>query len=620
MRTGTSFRTKIFLCMLFAIMAALSLPALYARLYLDDQLLADAQQQALREARLTAALLTEYAKGPNIERRVKNLGSVDVRVTLMDKQGQVLADSSRQVESLTDLDNHADRPEVQDALTGGNGLSTRFSNTLQSNTIYAAIRTDNGNIVRIAVPYAALEARLHKQFNRLGLVGGTAVFLALLLAYFLSHRLKCSLSHMVNVVEAISLGKYRRRLHTVPGKEFTALADAVNRMAENIDVHISTVADQKGQLASILETMHEGVLVLDSKGRIRSCNRALTDIFPAAQESLGGAVVEVIPVPALQEAVEKLLHSPQEASQSEAQGEAEPGASPEYTPRPVSQSLQVELAQGRILNVHLTRPLMPTPNLGAVAVFHDISDLVRLERIRRDFVTNVSHELRTPLTAIQGYAETLLHLDDLPADAQRFSEIIYKHGSYLGRMVEELLSLARLENGSEPCKLRPTNLHDCVQAGIALCLHALQDKQLQVQVDMPEQLTVMGNHTHLIQVMRNLLENACRYAPPASSITVSGTAQQQNAQLLVCDQGPGIPAHELSRIFERFYRVDKQRTSPQNNAATMPNSGGGKSSAGSTGLGLAICKHIVERHHGHIWAESPSQQAPTCFTVLLPLA
>lgn len=623
MRTGTSFRTKIFLCMLFAIVAALSLPALYARLYLDDQLLADAQHQALREAKLTAALLTEYAKSPNMARRVKNLGTVDIRISLMDLQGQVLADSSRQVESLTDLDNHADRPEVQDALAKGSGLSTRFSNTLQSNTIYAAVRTDSGHIVRIAVPYAALEARLQTQINRLGLVGGTAVILALLLAYFLSSRLKRSLAHMVTVVEAISLGKYRRRLHSVPGSEFTALADAVNRMAENIDMHISTVADQKGQLASILETMHEGVLVLDSKGRIRSCNRALADIFPAAPESVGGAVVELIPVPALQEAVEKLLHNPQEIPQSEAQHEPElleANADQNLPAAPVSQSLHLELAQGRVLNVHLARPLAPTPNLGAVAVFYDISDLVRLERIRRDFVTNVSHELRTPLTAIQGYAETLLHLDDLPADARRFSEIIYKHSSYLGRMVEELLSLARLENGTEPCHLRPTNLHDCVQAGIALCLSALQDKQLQVRVDMPEHLMVMGNHTQLIQVIRNLLENACRYAPAASSITVDGTAQQQNAQLHVCDQGPGIPIHELGRIFERFYRVDKQRSNPQKNATGTAKSGGAICSAGSTGLGLAICKHIVERHHGHIWAESPSQHASTCFTVLLPLA
>lgn len=611
MRTGISFRTKFFLCMLFAIVAALSVPALYARLYLDDQLLTEAQQQALREARLTAVLLTEHKNDPQLPLLVRNLGSPDLRITVTDQKGQVMADSSDKGNSLKSLDNHADRPEVEDALATGQGLSTRYSNTLQISTIYAAVRTDSGAIVRIAVPYAALEARLNKQFSKLSWVAFAAVSLSLLLAYLLSKWLERSLSHMVNVVEAISLGKYKRRLHTVPGNEFSTLAEAVNRMAENIEVHINTVADQKGQLISILETMHEGVLVLDNKGRIRSCNRALADIFPAAQDALGGAVVEAIPLPALQEAVENVLQSsPHSAKSNElALGEPAPADAADTTPQPHagevpkgSAQLQLELSEQRVLNVHITRPASPTPNLGAVAVFYDISDLVRLERIRRDFVTNVSHELRTPLTAIQGYAETLLQLETLPPEGRRFSEIIYKHGVYLGRMVEELLSLARLENGHEQSVLQPTNLHGCVQAGVALCLQALQDKNVQVQVDMPEKLLVQGNHTQLVQVMRNLLENACRYAPPNSCISVQVTEQQNNAHLRVCDMGPGIPAHELGRIFERFYRVDKQRSST------------------STGLGLAICKHIIEHHHGHIWAESPSQHAPTCFIVLLPLA
>lgn len=606
MRTGTSFRTKLFLCMLFAIMAALSLPALYAHVYLDDQLLAEAQQQALHEARLTAALLAGHRQDPQLSKLVRSLGTPDLRITLTNAQGQVLADSSSKGESLEDLDNHADRPEVEAALAAGQGLSTRYSNTLQSSTIYAAVRTDSGNIVRIAVPYAALEARLNTQLSKLGWVAFAAIALALLLAYVLSKWLEHSLLQMVHVVEAISLGKYKRRLHSVPGSEFVTLAEAVNRMAENIEIHINTVADQKGQLMSILETMHEGVLVLDNKGRIRSCNRALAELFPAAQEALGGAVVEAIPVPALQEAVEAVLQSPPapSASQEGTKQKQGPEQEQEHTQdlQPASTSLQLELPEKRVLNVHIARPATPTPNLGAVAVFYDVSNLVRLERIRRDFVTNVSHELRTPLTAIQGYAETLLNLETLPPEGRRFSEIIYKHGSYLGRMVEELLSLARLENGHEHFSLQATNLHDCVQAGIALCLKALHDKNVQVQVDMPEGLLVQGNHTQLIQVMRNLLENACRYAPSDSCITVSAVSQRDKACLRVCDMGSGIPASDLGRIFERFYRVDRQRSSA------------------STGLGLAICKHIVERHHGHIWAESPSQNASTCFTVLLPLA
>lgn len=585
MRTGTSFRSKIFICMLFAIVVGLSLPAVYARIYLDDILLAEAQHQALREAKLTAALLESNSKQETLPDVIRNLSSPDVRISLIQANGQMLADSSLDSAALTTLDNHADRPEIQDALRLGTGLSTRHSNTLQSSAIYAAVRMGNGLIVRISVPHAALQEKLDSRRSTVAWVVGSAVILALLLAYFLSYKLKQSLDEMVHVVEAISLGKYKRRLHSVPGNEFIAMAEAVNRMAENIENHVTTAADQKGQLLSILETMHDGVLVLDNKGRIRSYNQALVDMFPAAHSALNAPVVEAIPLPPLQEAVETLLHNTEQNSHH----------------------IQLELPPSRVVQVDITRPETPTPHLGAVVVFHDVSELVRLERIRRDFVTNVSHELRTPLTAIQGYAETLGHLDNVPADCTRFAEIIHKHASYLGRMVEELLSLARLEKDNDNIPLQSLNMTDCVTGGINLCAGALQAKNVHIVMDMPPQLMIMGNHTYLVQVMRNLMENACRYAPPESTITVQGHKTDTMASISVSDMGCGIPPEELERIFERFYRVDKHRSS----------AGG---SVGNTGLGLAISKHIVERHRGRIWAESPSQGAATRFTVLIPLA
>lgn len=585
MHTGTSFRTKIFVCMLFAILVALSLPALYVRLYLDDILLAEAQQQALREAKLTAALLEAYSQPEKLPAFVHSLHSTNTRISLVDAAGKVLADSTLDITALPQLDNHNDRPEIRDSRRFGTGLSTRYSNTVQSGTIYAAVQMDNGLIVRIAVPHTDLQERLDSRRSTIAWVGVLAVALALMLAYFLSYKLKQSLDAMVNVVEAISLGKYKRRLHTVPGSEFSIMADAVNRMAEHIDSHISTEADQKGQLLSILETMHDGVLVLDNKGRIRSCNQALLDMFPAAYAAIDAPVVEAIPLPQLHEAVEKMLHNQESAGCN----------------------IQLELPPARVVNVHITRPETPTPQLGAVVVFHDVSELVRLERIRRDFVTNVSHELRTPLTAIQGYAETLGHMDNMPPDCTRFAEIIHKHAAYLGRMVEELLSLARLENGQAAIPMQSLNITDCVMGGVNLCVEALQAKSVRVDVDMPAELMVMGNHTHLVQVFRNLMENACRFAPPESTISVQGHKTNALASISVSDMGCGIPTEELGRIFERFYRVDKHRSS-------------GFGTTGNTGLGLAICKHIVERHKGRIWAESPTQEAATRFTICIPLA
>lgn len=571
--------------MLFAILATLSLPALYVRVYLDDILRAEAQQQALREAKLTAGLLEAYSEPKALPDFIRSLRSADMRISLVSAEGQVLADSSLDTSALPLLDNHNDRPEIQDALRLGTGISTRYSNTLQSGTIYAAVRMDNGMLVRIAVPYAALQERLDSRRSTIAWVGAMAVVLALLLAYFLSYKLKQSLDAMVNVVEAISLGKYKRRLHTVPGSEFSIMADAVNRMAEHIEAHITTEADQKGQLLSILETMHDGVLVLDNKGHIRSCNQALVNMFPSVYSAMDAPVVEAIPLPQLHNAVESVLHKSENSSHN----------------------IQLEVPPNRVVNVHITRPEMPTPQLGAVVVFHDVSELVRLERIRRDFVTNVSHELRTPLTAIQGYAETLGHLDNVPADCTRFADIIHKHAAYLGRMVEELLALARLENEEASIPLQALNITDCVMGGSSLCMGAIQAKNVRVEVDMPPQLMVMGNYTNLVQVIRNLMENACRYAPPESTISVQGRKEGTMACISVSDSGCGIPPEELDRIFERFYRVDKHRSS-------------GNSSTGNTGLGLAICKHIVERHNGRIWAESPAKDAATRFTILIPLA
>lgn len=498
-------------------------------------------------------------------------------------------------DKIADLDNHGDRPEIRDALDRGEGVSTRRSNTLDSDLVYAAVRLADGNVLRAAVPFAGLKTRIDGKLSAFSMVAAAAAGLSLLLALLLSSWLKRSLADMVTVVEAISLGKYQRRLRAVPGSEFTALADAVNRMAENIEKHVRTVADQAGQLEGILDTMNDGVLVLGPKGRIRRCNRALAAVFPAAAGAHGAQVVEAIPVSALQEAVEALLARP-------AAEQAAPEETDRPTPERLETRLQLEVPAGRVLAVHLSRSLASTPDIGAVAVFHDITDLVRLERVRRDFVANVSHELRTPLTAIQGYAETLAGLENVPDDCRRFGGIIRRNGAYLARMVEELLALARLESEEGHLALLPVDPRDALNTAAAFCADALAARRLRLTVDLPEKLKVMASPTHLGQVFRNLLENACRYAPEDSEIRVSAALRDDEALFRVTDQGPGIPAADLSRIFERFYRVEKHR------------------GASSTGLGLAICKHIIERHGGRIRAESPTRDAATALCFTLPPA
>lgn len=244
----------------------------------------------------------------------------------------------------------------------------------------------------------------------------------------------------------------------------------------------------------------------------------------------------------------------------------------------------------------------------ADAVNRMAQDIVRLERVRRDFVANVSHELRTPLTAIQGYAETLTALDNAPEDCRRFGEIIRKHGAYLGVMVEELLTLARLEAGDSAdnaCVLIPLRVEDIFAQAHTLCHSLLSAKKLHLECTIAPELTVMGNAGILTQVFRNLLENACRHAPTGSCICFEARKDHNKDDKVffrVCDNGPGIPQAALPRIFERFYRVEKHR--------------GGTP---STGLGLAICKHGVERQGGRIWVESPAHDCATALCFTLPI-
>ncbi len=579
-----SFQNKLLAC--FLVIAALSMlaPVIYVRPVLHEALLQDSLERLRHEALLTKALLEAEQGESGLAAVNAVLKRTEIRLTLLNPQGAVLFESLQTGGNPTE--NHADRPEVREAALTGQGSATRFSTTLQSEFIYTALRLENGDILRLAIPFAGVKRRTDAQLAGFFLAAGAAVVLSLLLAWFFSSRIKRSLAEMVRVVEGISLGRFARRLHTVPGKEFQPMADAVNRMAASIEEAIQTVADQKSQLEAVLETMAEGVMVLDSKGRIRRVNRALSVSFPHSGPLEGRQVVELVPSSALQEAVSSLLGEPEGHGKNSA--------------------LQVTSKSGSVFSVLLARPPEEAENsFGLVAVFHDITELMRLETVRRDFVANVSHELRTPLTAIQGYAETLESMDDITEQGRRFAEIIRKHSGFLSGMVDELLALSRLESDSfrfEPAEISPA---EALRRAGQMLHGEMGRKQLRLAGGISQGLKVLADFSMLERVFRNLLENACRYAPAGSEISVTARIDGAEAVFCVADQGPGIPPEDLGRIFERFYQVEKHR--------------GAAGKIGS-GLGLAICKHIVERHHGRIWAESSAASAITAFFFTLPLA
>ena len=575
----SSFRGKLFSCFLVVAALALILPLYYVRPVLHEALLQEALDRLHHEALLVQRLLEQEASHADVATLTAVMADSTIRVTLMDAQGVVILESDSDAGA---LDNHADRPEVVQAIHTGFGSATRFSATLQADQIYAARRLQNGNILRLSIPFAGVKQRTDAQLVGFSVTAGMAIACSLFLAWFFSYRMEKSLSGMVRLVEGISLGYFSRRLHTVPGMEFKPLADAVNRMAQSIEDYVRTESDQRGQLEAILETMAEGVLVLDPKGRIRRANRALAEYFPVSAGVAGSQVVEIIPSPALQDAVISLL------ADSEGFGRIT--------------TLQIGPRPDKIFSVFLARPPKEAAHaIGAVAVFRDITELMRLETIRRDFVANVSHELRTPLTAIQGYAETLIDMEEVPEQGRHFAEIIRKHGMFLNSMVDELLTLSRLENSTIAVQCESVDPVQALSTAKQMLAGNIAQAQVRIEENLTPGLLVLANAAHLEQVFRNLLENACRYAPPKSNIVVRMHPCGKEAFFSVSDHGPGIPSSDLGRIFERFYRVEKHRGS-------------------TSGLGLAICKHIIERHHGRIWAESPARDAATSFFFALPLA
>ncbi len=390
------------------------------------------------------------------------------------------------------------------------------------------------------------------------------------------------------VLKAVGDGDYGRRLWPDSGQALEELAQSVNSMASGIESQINALEAEKLRMETVLASMREGLMVLGRDGRVMLANKALEELFPTASGCVGRLPIEAVPWPELQNAVQTVLNWQDES-------------------RPAVVSVQMEAGQDRFFDVSLVRPSQSGSALGAVLVFHDLSEFRRLDRVRRDFVANVSHELRTPLTSIKGYAETLLG-EKAFCDGQgkRFLDVILKNANHMSKMVDELLSLARIENDRQPPVKARVKAADALRAALRECAALAVERGVTVGSQLPpDGAPVLADSGQLTQVFRNLLENALKYGPQGSVVTVTHRAGHADVTFCVQDMGPGVPEAERQRVFERFYRVDRPRAKGE----------------GGTGLGLAIAKHIVERHGGRIWVEqAQGEMTGACFCFSLPEA
>jgi two-component system phosphate regulon sensor histidine kinase PhoR len=519
-------------------------------------------------------------------------GHMGMRISLI-QGGKVLADSSVPLGDLEKLDDHSSRPEVQAALGGDVGQSTRHSVTLDRDMIYMArklpaVPGEPDAVLRLAAPVSLV--RMHVQRMRWELFAAVVPLLIVsgLLLWQLSRTITSGIAQFTEAAQAIGEGDYRRKILFYPAAEFQPLAEAINRMAKKIKKNVKIIENQRGELWAMFEGMSEGVMVLDSKGRILHVNPALSAIFPRASEFIGRAPLEATMSLEIQNLVDTVMA----------------GEKSERVSR------QIELKDRHFAEMTLVpfRDHKYRPRV--ILVFHDTSEQKRVERVLRDFVANASHQLRTPLTSIRGYAETLL--DAPPQDEAKrreFLDIIRANAVHMAKVIGGMFALAKSEReGKRPGELS-ASVPQALDHALKNAAFAAADKNITIELEaLPDGLPkAAADPDGILQIIDNILDNAIKYSPENTTVRIGAASDGQSVTLHFSDQGPGVSQDDQKRIFERFFRADSN----------------GVEGTGSAGLGLAICRHIARNYGGEVWVESPSDAESgtgSVFTVRLPVA
>lgn len=583
-----SFRYKLMLSYLLILLVMGGSVYFYLNRTLESSIVTTLTEHQVNQTRLAALMLGRNdPQQKDLQALAAKLGeAVTARVTIISPDGTVVGDSEVKESELAELENHINRPEVQGALKSGTGTSVRYSATLHHEMLYtaAAIAT-NGHvdgIVRLALPLSALNSLrsgLHKTL-------GTALFISFLLtlifSYILSRLTSRPLQQVASIAAEIGRGNFARRLPTGWHDELGDLAGIMNEMALKLDDQLSRLIAERNRLDAILSGMGEGLMVTDKNGMITLVNPAFSRLFRVYDSLIGSPLSDITRHPALLESY-NLVNSDRCELQNE---------------------MTVRTPEEKFLSAHWVPLLNEKGMQGVVAVFHDVTDLKRLENIRRDFVANVSHELRTPVTVIKGYSETLLDglITSDPQKTAEFIQIILNHSERLTALLNDLLSLSEMESPDFSFQMHPITVESSLNKVCSLLKGKADAKEVAIVVpDLSRLPAVLADQGRLEQVMVNLLDNAIKYSFAGGEIRISAEEDGEFIRIAVVDSGPGVPAASIPRLFERFYRVDSGRSRQE----------------GGTGLGLAIVKHIVQLHGGSVRVENNAAGAGATFSFTL---
>ena len=589
------FFRRLYLPYVLLICAVAIVVALVGALWLQQAFI----EQRHQDLRNTVALIAEVLREPLVagdraalQQRVRDVGkTLDCRITLIaaDQRGTVLADNEAEAAA---MEPHGFRREIVQARANGEGWDSRTSGTLHVALLYHARRVDIPGLgplfVRVAVHTRAIQAGLRTFYLGIALAAGAAIVGAMVLSYYLARRQAMPIVEVTHFADAVANGQLNHRiLRTGPG-ELGILARSLNSMADSFSRLLSDAEKDKAELRTILTSMSEGVIATDMQRHILLANEAAGRLlcFPA-EHAEGRLLWEVV-------RNEQIIKSLDEVAATAQR-----------------RQLQFGPLEGRYLEVTLC-PLHHSSGLageahslkGFIVVLHDITQAFRYQELRKEFVANVSHELRTPLTVIKGFIETLRDgaINDIER-RDRYLATIQRHADQLTNLVNDLLELSKLESHAALPGRTNVDLSQIVRRVSESMQPAATRRNQSLTLNLPSAPPpVVGNVDYIERAVTNLLDNAIKYTPDGGKISLTVRFEPTNAVVEVVDNGLGIPAEDIPRIFERFYRVDRSRSREM----------------GGTGLGLSIVKHLINAHGGQVEVQSQPSAGST-FRIRLPL-
>lgn len=521
-----------------------------------------------------------------IQKSLDPLGEdIDARITVIDSKGDVVADTKKDPEK---LDNHMNRPEVTDILKKGEsvGISIRESDSLGYSMLYVAVpvkhQSKTDGVLRISISLESVDAAVAKLWGNLALIFGIALVIIAAISVFIARKITRPVREIIEVSTDLANHKYDSRIHGKISGELQDLSISVNTLAESLETQMFEIKQNEQRLNAIVQNLVSGVMLINVDKQVIMTNRTMYQIL-GETEITGKPFYEVIKSFALSQLIEGTFET-KTIQQKEIIL---------YFPREMILDASVSPILGE--NGEIT---------GIILLLHDITQIRHLENVRSEFVTNVSHELKTPVTALKGFAETLL--DGAMYDEmllKKFLTIIKEESDRLHRLIMDILALSRIEQNPVPENVELVEVDEVIEQSARTIFEMATEKNIQVII--PEKtipsVTIETDRDKLQQILINLLSNAINYTPVDGKVEVKLIEQEAEVIIEVTDNGIGIPAKDIDRVFERFYRVDKARSRH----------------SGGTGLGLSIVKHLVENCGGRIEVESQEEVGST-FRVTLP--